>query len=82
MGTALDGATGESDDLQSRIAAKAIQSGEAWFSTVNHDGRTWLRLNILNLYTRSHHVKHFAERLAEWAREESRLAAPETEHTD
>ena len=71
----------ESDDLQNRIAAKAIQSGETWFSTVNHDGRTWLRLNILNLYTRSRHIEHFAERLAEWAREESRLPVPDTEYT-
>ena len=38
-----------------------------------------MRLNILNLYTRSHHVKHFAERLAEWARDESRLPIADKE---
>jgi glutamate/tyrosine decarboxylase-like PLP-dependent enzyme len=40
------------DRLQDAIARDVISSGKAWFSTTRHAGRTWLRFNMVNLYTR------------------------------
>lgn len=58
----------EVDRLQQRIAAKIVDSGEAWFSTARHDGRTWLRFNLVNLYTRERHIRHLAGLVIESAR--------------
>jgi aromatic-L-amino-acid decarboxylase len=51
------------DELQGRVARQVVASGRSWFSTVKHDGRVWLRLNLVNLYTRAHHVEQLAQRL-------------------
>ena len=48
------------DELQVKIAQEIINSGSAWFSTVKHDGKIWLRLNLVNIHTRSHHVETLA----------------------
>lgn len=56
------------DDLQTRIASEVVKSGDAWFATVRFNGRTWLRFNLLNLYTREHHIQFLIERVAETAR--------------
>jgi len=61
----------ETDRLQEKIAADVVASGRAWFSTVRHAGRTWLRFNMLNLYTGEHHVRALADQLLDTA---SRLA--------
>lgn len=55
------------DALQGTIAREVVASGKAWFSTTHHAGRTWLRFNMVNLYTREHHVRTLAELLAETA---------------
>jgi aromatic-L-amino-acid decarboxylase len=60
------------DHLQDAIARDVVSSGKAWFSTTRHAGRTWLRFNMVNLYTREHHVLLLANLLAETA---SRLAS-------
>jgi len=64
------------DRLQNVIALDVVSSGKAWFSTTRHAGRTWLRFNMVNLYTREHHVRQLADILrsaAEHAtREESK----------
>ncbi len=52
------------DRLQDQIARDVVASGIAWFSTTPHAGRTWLRFNMLNLYTREHHVRQLADVLA------------------
>ena len=62
------------DRLQEAIARDVVSSGKAWFSTTRHAGRTWLRFNMLNLYTREHHVRRLADLLATTA---SRAATPE-----
>jgi glutamate/tyrosine decarboxylase-like PLP-dependent enzyme len=51
----------EDDRLQQRIAAEVVESGEAWFSTTKHEGKTWLRFNLVNLYTREKHIRHLAD---------------------
>jgi aromatic-L-amino-acid decarboxylase len=56
------------DGLQKRIASDVIATGRAWFSTVRHDGKTWLRFNMVNLHTREHHVKELAALVIETAR--------------
>ena len=56
------------DQLQGRIVSKIVDSGEAWFSTTRHDGKTWLRFNLVNLHTRERHVRHLAGRVIEAAR--------------
>jgi glutamate/tyrosine decarboxylase-like PLP-dependent enzyme len=56
------------DDLQTRIASEIVASGDAWFATVRFDGRNWLRFNLLNLYTREHHIQFLIERVTETGR--------------
>src|SRR5262249_10617649 len=56
------------DELQTRIAAEIVSSGDAWFATVRFGGRTWLRFNLLNLYTRENHIEFLIKRLTETAR--------------
>jgi glutamate/tyrosine decarboxylase-like PLP-dependent enzyme len=58
----------EIDALQSRIAAEVIASGTAWFSTVIHAGRTWLRFNLVNLHTREEHIQRLADVVNQAAR--------------
>jgi len=64
------------DRLQNVIALDVVSSGKAWFSTTRHAGRTWLRFNMVNLYTREHHVRQLADILRSTAdhatREESK----------
>jgi glutamate/tyrosine decarboxylase-like PLP-dependent enzyme len=49
------------DRLQNTIARDVVSSGKAWFSTTRHAGRIWLRFNMVNLYTREHHVRQLAD---------------------
>ena len=53
------------DELQSKIAQAIIDSGTAWFSTVKHEGKIWLRLNLVNIHTRSHHVETLAKLISD-----------------
>jgi aromatic-L-amino-acid decarboxylase len=57
------------DRLQDEITRRAVASGKTWFSTVRHADQTWLRFNMVNLYTSEHHVRLLAELLQETARE-------------
>jgi glutamate/tyrosine decarboxylase-like PLP-dependent enzyme len=56
------------DELQGRIATEIVASGDAWFATVRFGGRTWLRFNLLNLYTKQAHIHLLIERVSETAR--------------
>jgi len=57
--------TAEANDrIQDAIARDVVSSGKAWFSTMRHGGRTWLRFNMVNLYTRERHVRVLADLLA------------------
>ena len=49
------------DRLQERIAKQVVASGRAWFATFRFQDRTWLRFNMLNLYTRERHIRELAE---------------------
>jgi aromatic-L-amino-acid decarboxylase len=49
------------DQLQAAIARAVVATGKAWFSTTHHAGRTWLRMNMVNLYTREHHVRELVD---------------------
>ena len=60
------------DRLQDAIARDVVSSGNAWFSTTRHAGCTWLRFNMVNLYTRERHVQRLADLLAATA---TRVAA-------
>jgi aromatic-L-amino-acid decarboxylase len=55
------------DRIQDAIARDVVASGKAWFSTTRYRGRTWLRFNMVNLYTRERHVRQLADLLAEVA---------------
>lgn len=58
-------ATAEATDrLQDQIARDVVKSGKAWFSTTQHNGCTWLRFNMVNLYTREHHIRQLADLLS------------------
>jgi aromatic-L-amino-acid decarboxylase len=56
------------DRLQEELARRVVASGEAWFSTVRHGGRTWLRFNMVNLHTREGHVRRLVDLLEGTAR--------------
>jgi hypothetical protein len=58
----------EVDVLQTRITSEVVASGAAWFSTVIHAGRTWLRFNLVNLHTREEHIERLADLVARAAR--------------
>ena len=51
------------DGIQNRIAREVVRSGKAWFSTTRHAGRVWLRFNMVNLYTREHHILQLVDSL-------------------
>lgn len=55
----------EIDLTQKLISEKLIQSGKGWFSTVIHDGKTWLRFNILNIHVNQKIVNEVAEHVHE-----------------
>ena len=63
------------DELQTRIASEIVASGDAWFATVRFDGRTWLRFNLLNLYTREDHIQFPIKRVTETAQQLTRAPA-------
>jgi glutamate/tyrosine decarboxylase-like PLP-dependent enzyme len=56
------------DELQTRIASEIAASGDAWFATVRFGGKTWLRFNLLNLYTNQDHIQFLIKRVTETAR--------------
>ena len=58
----------ELDELQTRITAKVVESGTAWFSTVLHAGQIWLRFNLVNLHTREEHIHRLADCVDQAAR--------------
>jgi aromatic-L-amino-acid decarboxylase len=53
------------DRLQEEIARRVVATGRAWFSTVRHAGQTWLRFNLVNLYTREEHIRQLVDLLKE-----------------
>ena len=56
------------DRLQEELARRVVATGRAWFSTVRHAGRTWLRFNLVNLHTREDHIRLLADLLDGTAR--------------
>ncbi len=52
------------DELQASIAQAVVATGKAWFSTVKHEGVVWLRLNLVNIHTREHHMETLAGLIA------------------
>jgi glutamate/tyrosine decarboxylase-like PLP-dependent enzyme len=56
------------DRLQEELARRVVATGKAWFSTVRHGGRTWLRFNLVNLYTREEHIRLLVDLLDATAR--------------
>jgi aromatic-L-amino-acid decarboxylase len=56
------------DQFQAELARRVVATGKTWFSTVRHVGRSWLRFNMVNLYTREHHIRELADLLAAAAR--------------
>ena len=53
------------NDLQRKISNAVIESGRSWFSTANHDGKVWLRMNLVNIHTQQHHIDEFVQLLNE-----------------
>ncbi len=55
------------DRLQQQLAAQVVASGRSWFSTTKHQGKTWLRFNLVNLHTRQRHIRQLARLVIEAA---------------
>jgi glutamate/tyrosine decarboxylase-like PLP-dependent enzyme len=53
------------DLLQDELARRVVATGRAWFSTVRHGGRTWLRFNLVNLHTREEHIRRLVDLIDE-----------------
>ena len=62
------------DQLQADIAHALVASGETWFATLQHDGKTWMRFNLLNLYTKERHIKKLVRLLTKTAKRLSEAA--------
>lgn len=60
MGSAQQYGRGDRS-VQDQIARDVVNSGKAWFPTTRHAGHTWLRFNMVNLYTREHHIRQFVD---------------------
>jgi aromatic-L-amino-acid decarboxylase len=56
------------DRVQEELARRVVATGKAWFSTVRHRGRTWLRFNLVNLHTREEHIRRLVDLLGGTAR--------------
>jgi aromatic-L-amino-acid/L-tryptophan decarboxylase len=56
------------DRLQEELVRRVVATGKTWFSTVRHNGRTWLRFNLVNLHTREEHIHRLVDLLDETAR--------------
>jgi aromatic-L-amino-acid decarboxylase len=64
-----EGWSGEQvNELQSAIAQHVVASGTSWFSTAIQHQKAWLRFNMVNLYTREHHVRKLVDQLVVTAR--------------
>jgi aromatic-L-amino-acid decarboxylase len=64
------GLTPEAEDArQVELARRVSASGRAWFATVRHRGRSWLRFNLVNLHVQAHHVERMIELVTTAARE-------------
>jgi aromatic-L-amino-acid decarboxylase len=57
------------DQIQAEITERVVKTGKAWFSTVRHGGKAWLRFNLVNLHTREHHIRSLADLVHETAKE-------------
>jgi glutamate/tyrosine decarboxylase-like PLP-dependent enzyme len=57
------------DRLQEELARRVVATGQAWFSTVRHGGRLWLRFNLVNLHTREEHIRRLVDLLDRTLRE-------------
>src|SRR5262245_30843250 len=62
----LDGPS--SDRLQEELMRRVVASGKTWFATVRHEGRSWLRFNMVNLHTRDAHIQSLVDLLRESVR--------------
>jgi aromatic-L-amino-acid decarboxylase len=51
------------DRLQEELVRRVVATGKAWFSTVRHDGRVWMRFNLVNLHTREEHIRKLVDLL-------------------
>ncbi len=49
------------DQLQEKLTRRFVATGQAWFSTVRHGGRAWLRFNLVNLHTREQHIRRLVD---------------------
>jgi aromatic-L-amino-acid decarboxylase len=56
------------DRQQEELARRVVATGQAWFATVRHCGRTWLRFNMVNLHTGEAHVRRLADLLSDATR--------------
>ncbi len=65
------------NDLQIAIARRVCDSGLAWFATTLHAGQSWLRLNMVNLYTQPQHLDTLINAIVEAAELETARFAGE-----
>jgi aromatic-L-amino-acid/L-tryptophan decarboxylase len=61
------------DRLQIQIAERIVASRKAWFATVRHAHRSWLRFNFLNLHTTEKHIRCLADMVIRTAAKECAL---------
>jgi uncharacterized lipoprotein YbaY len=47
----------QSRQLHFEVAARIEQSGQFWFATTEMKGKTWFRINPVNIHTTSEHME-------------------------
>ena len=57
----------EVNAFQKRIAEEVVEAGNAWFSTVEHEEKRWLRMNLVNLHTRREHIEALVQMVVQTA---------------
>ena len=62
----------EIDRFQIDLTRAFVKSGVGWFSTVRHDAKTWLRFNMVNLYTEKEDLDRLIEALRDCQEELTR----------
>ncbi|MFK8115581.1 MAG: aspartate aminotransferase family protein [Rubripirellula sp.] len=59
----------QTDALQKRITKSIVDSGRSWFSNVTHGGVMWMRMNLVNIHTREHHVRDLVDLITKATKE-------------
>ena len=59
----------QSKQLHFEVAARIEQGGQFWFATTEMKGRTWFRINPVNIHTTTEHMEQLYDLLKKTCKE-------------